>query len=385
MIAAVSVGVWALILLLGLTQGMIKSYISRSIENRTSHIQIHHSDWIRDNELEYSMDLQAVTAILDQDEAVARYSPRIVINGMIQSARSSHGVSMLGVIPEQENLVTRTTEKILEGRMLQQGDRNAILIGRAMAERLQLGLNNKVVISFQDVEGNISTAALKIVGIYSINDSQYEEQYAYLMQSFLRELAGLGENAIQEVAILLSDFNIVDDSRQRLSEAMPLLSVRDYGEISPEIELYNSSLSLHIGIMTTIVMLALIFGIINTMLMAILERERELGMLRAIGMGRPKVYGMVVMETIFLSLVGLPAGLVFGWVSIGLININGLDLSNWSAGLSEFGMSNIIFLDLHGGAYVFIVVSILATAILASLYPAWKAIAGKPLEALHRI
>lgn len=384
-VTAVAVGIWALIVLLALSQGMIRSYVSRSIENRTSHIQIHHPKWVQDKELAYSLDREEIARVLDEEASVAVYSERVVISGMIQSARSSYGIKFVGIDPEEENSVTNTREKIIEGDMLTPGERNQIVIGKAMAERLQLSLRNKVIISFQDVDGNISTAALKIIGIYSINDNQFEQQIAYMLRSQLQELAGLEDGQVQEVALLLNDFDQLKEERDALQALLPNAEVRDYGEIAPEVELYNSSLNLTIGIMTAIVMLALIFGIINTMLMAILERERELGMLRAIGMGKPKVFGMVVLETILLSLVGLPAGLLLGRISIGVININGLDLSNWAAGLSEFGMSNVIYPELAPDTYLFIGFAIFFTAVLASLYPAYKAISLKPLDAIHRL
>src|SRR5581483_11070146 len=92
-----------------------------------------------------------------------------------------------------------------------------------------------------------------------------------------------------------------------------------------------------------IIMLALAFSIINTMLMAIMERTREIGMLMAIGMNKVRIFFMIVIETIFLALTGGPLGLLLGYLTITLFAHKGIDLSLWSKALSGFGLSNMVY------------------------------------------
>ncbi|NET35495.1 MAG: FtsX-like permease family protein [Cyanothece sp. SIO1E1] len=132
-------------------------------------------------------------------------------------------------------------------------------------------------------------------------------------------------------------------------------------------------------------MLALTFGIINTMLMAVLERIRELGMLMGIGMNKLKVFMMIMLEAVFLGAVAAPIGLTLGFVTIYFLGSSGLDLSMYSDSLEMYGMSPIVYFDVPGKVYWQIPVFVACTAILAALYPAYKAIKLKPVEAIRKI
>ena len=132
-------------------------------------------------------------------------------------------------------------------------------------------------------------------------------------------------------------------------------------------------------------MLALVFGIVNTMLMAVLERMRELGMLMAIGMNKIRVFFMVVVETIYLSTIGAPLGLIVSWLTIKYYQNVGVDLSNYSEGLESFGYSSILYPYVQPDAYIQIAIAVMVTAFIGAMYPAWKAVKLKPVEALHSI
>ncbi|MEM1124606.1 MAG: FtsX-like permease family protein, partial [Bacteroidota bacterium] len=158
-----------------------------------------------------------------------------------------------------------------------------------------------------------------------------------------------------------------------------------YREISPEVQLYESQIDISSAIFTTIFMLALIFGIINTMLMAVLERNRELGMLMAVGMNKRKVFGMIVLETLFLGVFAAPIGLLLGWLTITYFGNTGIDLSAFSSSMEQFGLETQVYTELPAKYYVSLALSVLVTAILAALYPAWKAISLRPVEAIRKI
>ena len=132
-------------------------------------------------------------------------------------------------------------------------------------------------------------------------------------------------------------------------------------------------------------MLALIFGIINTMLMAVLERYRELGMLMAVGMNKAKVFVMIMLETLLLGLISAPIGMLIGYLLVLMTRRNGINLSAYSDGMAEFGMSSMVYPSLETGVYWQLAIAVLLTTILGALYPAYKAIKLKPVEAIRKI
>lgn len=383
-ILSTTIGVWSLIFLLGWLFGFITGFINKTVEYRIGHIQIHQEEFKDQNEIQFFFDLEEARNALDHEDIKAS-SERVIVNSMIQSTRAARGLQLQGIDPANEKGVTRIHELMIEGTYFETNTRNPILISTALAEKLKVKLRSKVVASFQDLNGNISTGAFRIVGLYDSGDVKLDEMSAFVHIDDLRRLTGIKENEGHEIAIMAYDLESIDAIQARLKPMMPELLIENYEEISPDLELYSSQIEINVIIMTAIFMLALIFGIINSMLMAVLERTRELGMLMAIGMNKVRVFFMIVAETIMLSVVGVPLGLLLGFWTIEHLNETGMDLTAWSEGLRQFGMQQIIRPELDLEYYVFVAVAVAITAVLASIYPSIKAIRLKPVEALRKI
>jgi len=194
------------------------------------------------------------------------------------------------------------------------------------------------------------------------------------------------ENAYHEIALLLDDpESQLLETQDQISKSNQNVLVENYRQISPEVELYESQIYISVSILMFIFMLALIFGIINTMLMAVLERSRELGMLMAIGMNKLRVFFMIVIETIMLGTIGAPLGMAAGWLTVKYLNKRGLDFSEYSQGTEAFGIKSFLRPALDSEIYFILMVAVFVTALLASIYPALRAIKLRPIEAIRKI
>jgi ABC-type lipoprotein release transport system permease subunit len=385
-IGSVVIGIWALIFLLGFFRGQVDNYVSNIIENETSHIQIHDSVFKTDFEVRLFMpDATGIEKNLLQEAGIKAVTSRLMVNGMLASSAAVQGVMVKGVDLEKENTVTRLSEKIMDGPGFEPDKKNQVLLSQRMAEKLKVGLRSKVVLTFQNVNGDISTAAFRVAGLYKTVNRMSDELYVYAQIDDLRRLTDVPLTGAHEIAMLVHDFDQTDIVAAGLQQNLPQWKVETYKQISPDLELFNSQIRINMIIMTVIFMLALIFGIINTMLMAVLERMKELGMLMAVGMNKLKVFTMVVLETIFIALIGAPIGMLLGHFTTVYLNRVGIDLSRWSKALEEFGMSDTVRPNLNTETFLTIVVAVVITAILASIYPALKAIRLKPVEALRKI
>lgn len=385
-IGAVIVGIWALIFLMSFVEGMVNSYIYNAIQYETSHIQLHHPQYKDDRDIQYDIqDAQMAIELLSDHPDVLNVSERLLINGMLSTANGVRGAVVKAIDPASEKNLTHMNEKVIEGNFFETDSRNPIVVSQSVAEKLKLKLRSKVVLNFQMVNGDLSAAAFRVVGIYKTSNRQTDELVSYARLDDVRELTGMGPGRFHEIALTVRDLEFVDEVRDDLRNELPGTLVESYKEISPDLELFNSQIKINMIIMTTIVMLALIFGIINTMLMAVLERVRELGMLMAIGMNKIRVFKMIVLETILISIIGTPIGLFLGYLTVNGLNKQGIDLSLWAKGLEKFGMSNVIRPTLQSDAYITIVVAIVVTAVIGSIYPSIKAIRLKPVEALRKL
>ena len=385
-IVSVSLGIWALIFLLSFFQGQVNNYIGNIVENETSHIQFHDSLFKNDFEVGLFMpDAEIIQRELETSEDISTVSGRVLVSGMLASPTSAQGTMIKGVDPIAEQAATRIFDKIVEGKGFDEGKQNQILVSQRMAQKLKVKLRSKIVLTFQNVDGDITTAAFRIVGIYKTVSRVNDELYAYAHIRDMRRLTGLPTGASHELAVLVNNFDQTDEVAESLKMKYGKWKVETYKEISPDLELFNSQMRLNRIIMTSIFMLALIFGIINTMLMAVLERVKELGMLMAVGMNKLRVFLMVVLETLLIAMIGAPIGMSLGYLTTKILYKRGIDLSRWSSALEEFGMSNIVRPQLEQEAVITIAVAVVITAILASIYPAVKAIKLKPVEALRKI
>lgn len=380
-IIAIAMGVWAVLFLNSLTSGITRAYINDAVNYNLSHIQIHNPDYLDERKL--SNDMPVSFQRLDTIESIKYWSDRMLVDGMVSSSKGAQGVTIRGVNLEKENNIIQLASLVVDGDYLSDQGRNPVLIGKKLAEKLGVKIRQKIVLTFQSKNGDIVAGSFRIQGIYKAKNAQIESSNLYVRKSDLARIAEV--ETTHEVAILLDNMESVEAIEQELKSDFPKQSVQTFKEISPDMDLYDSQIKVSQMIIMVIVMLALIFGIINTMMMAVLERIRELGMLMAIGMNKVKVFLMIVLETIMLGIVGAPLGMLLGWLTLQYFGKHGIDLSNYSAGMREFGMSEMLYPYLEQGTFIELAVAVFVTAFLASLYPALKAIRLRPVEAIRTI
>ncbi|MEZ4907628.1 MAG: FtsX-like permease family protein [Saprospiraceae bacterium] len=379
------IGVLSIIFLIGMMTGMIDNYIDSAIKIETSHIQIHNPQYPEEKDIKYFIsDKDSILDIIDKNNDVAMASVRTIVNGMLASSRSSRGIEINGIDAAREGDFTGIADNIVEGKFLNNG-RNQIVISKRLAEKLKVRLKSKVILTFQSLNNQIVSNAFKIVGIFDSKNNMFDEANVFVNINNLNTLLGKDDIG-HEVIIYLKDIKTLQTDVDTLKSEFPDLLVQSYKEIAPELDLFAQQIGMTNIIYMIVFLLALIFGIINTMLMAVLERVRELGMLMAIGMNKVKVFFMIVLETLILGFIGTPLGLFFAFLMMNYFGKYGLDLKIFnSEGMEQFGMSTFIYPRVSVHEYFTLASLVFLTAFLASIYPAIKAIKLKPAEAIRKI
>ncbi len=381
---AIMIGTWAIIFLMSFSFGIVKSYVNNAIRMETSHIQIHTPLFKEDMEVGNLLpDVETKLAAIKSGEDVDAATVRTILNAMLVAPKGTRGVIARGIDEKEEIKVTEIDQQVVEGTYFGKG-KNQVLMGKSLAEKLGLKIRKKVVLQFQNLDGEITAGAFRIVGLIDSGNKMRDDGSVFVRRSDLNRLIG-DEKAGHEIAIFLKDAKQIATKTAALKSNYNNDLVQSYTEISPDIKLYETQIGTSFAVFVGIFMLALIFGIINTMLMAVLERTRELGMLMSVGMNKSRVFGMIVLETLMLGLVAAVFGMVLGWITVQYFSGSGIDLSSFAAGLKQFGMSTIIYPALEGIYYLQLTISIIITTILASLYPAYKAIKLRPVEAVRKI
>jgi putative ABC transport system permease protein len=383
-ITAVSIGLWTGIFMMAFYNGMIEQRINSAISSELSHIQLHHPEFRKDYEIKYYLpEGQKMLEKIKNDSNVKAVTGRIIIKGMIASASGSSGITINGVMPKQEQLLTNLKGKIIKGYYFNPKNENEILISEKLRKKLKLNLNKKTILTFQDKEGNLASAAFRIIGIYKTINGPYDDANVFVKITDVDSLAGIPK-AINEIAVLLHSSKSVLEIQKTLKEQFPKTEIKNWMEISPELGLTVSVGDQMVYIFMGIILLALAFGIVNTMMMSVLERTREIGMLLALGMNKFKIFMMIILETFFLILAGCPIGILLAFATIGITHRTGINFSQFSEVYSSFGYSSIIYPTLTWNQFGNIVVLIILTALFSALFPARRALKLKPAESLKK-
>ncbi len=238
-----------------------------------------------------------------------------------------------------------------------------------------------MVLTFLDKDDNIASGAFRVAGIFESNNSGWDNANVFINKAELNPLLGIDSNAANEIAILLNSNRNIDTAMVSLTRAFPQYKVESWMDISPETSAMISLMSQVSVVFVIIILLALSFGIVNTMLMAVLERTREIGMLLALGMNRAKVFGLIVFETFFLVMLGCPLGMLIGWATIQYLSVHGITLASKST-MASYGYSSVFHPDLPFNSYLQIIVLVIITALLSSIFPAVKALKLNPAETI---
>lgn len=384
-ILSVAIGLFAGIAVLALYNGMLKGRVRTVIDAEVAHIQIHDTSFKKDYDPAYViLKGDVIMKALRSMPQVKAFSARSITQGMLVTTTGSAGVQINGVQPLEEYEVSGLKKKIIEGDGFTPGKKNEILIGRKLADKMKLKIGSKLVLTFTDSTADIVSAAFRVAGIYRSNNAPLDERNVYVEKKTLNELLSI-RNQVHEIAVLLYRDEDLNAVQQQLQKEFPSYQVETWRQISPETDLMVNTVDVYSYIIMIIIMFALAFGIINTMLMAILERTREIGMMTALGMKRYRLFFLVLLETIFLTLCGTPIGLATSWLAINYFNKNGLDLSGMGKELmSSFGYSTIIYPEFPSDKIIIVLLIVIITAVVSCLFPALKALRLQPVEALRR-
>jgi len=382
-IIAVALGLFAGVFASAFVEGMMRQKIDSVIRLEMSHFQVHRPGFRDDMRANlFIEDVSALRQALKDEQAVEGVSERLLVMSMLGSANATGGITLMGVDPDAEATVTDLHTKVEEGEYLPANKRLPILISQEMAEKYKAHLRSKLVLTLQDVNGDMTAGAFRVVGIYNSGNNLFDEQHAFVRKEDLRQLIGIPVG-VHEVAVLLNSHELAEPMATQFQQIFPNLEVLSWMDLASGMRYLVEAFGAYLYIIVGIILTALLFSIVNTMLMAVLERVRELGMLMAIGMNKFRVFGMIMLETIFLAMIGGPLGLLLSWAAVAYFGKYGINLSG--AAYGEMGFATIIYPYLDASSYWNVTVMVIVMAVVAAIFPAKKALSLKPAEAIRKI
>ena len=379
-------------LMAGLRQQMIESGTGLVL----SDIEVHAPAYYPNRSIHQTLgerkgtNVSALLAAIAADPRIYAATPRVYGYGLVSAPHQSAGAEILGVDPNQEQKVTVLHTRIVKGSYLSEQIPKGIVMGDKLATTIGVEVGSEIVLLTQAADGSMGNDLYTIVGIFHTNLDETDQGLVLMCLPSLQELLRLPPVRIHEVGIKLHDITEATTAARaldvQLNKTLPV-RVRAWPELAPELADYvqfNRSVTF---ILFSIFFLLAIIGVINTMLMAVIERTRELGMLMAVGMRPVQVVGLILAEAAGLAGASLVLGGAIGVPLLWYLQVHGLDLGGAIDELSLAGV--VVGRHWYGRqdffAYGQAALGLAVTALVSALYPALRAARFRPTEALRKV
>ncbi|MDQ6970174.1 MAG: ABC transporter permease [Mariprofundus sp.] len=383
-IAAVALGLASLIFLWGFNDGVHNSMMRNLQQVIVGSVQIHANGYFHHPKLTKTIaDVSAVEALL-QEKGVKQFSHRLRTFALAAGDENSEGLVLLGMNPAMERRTTRIDQKVDQGRFIQDNNEAACVLGATAARNLGLKLGDEMVVLSEDRYGSLAAEKVKLVGIISSGEMGIDRGLAIVPLGFMQQMTGM-DGKYNEIVLQLPIDRLETLTaylRQALGSSYEVLRWYDmYPMMKQWVELENA----FYYIFLSIVLVIIAAGIMNTVLMSMLERIREFGVMMALGCGRMQMAGMMVIESMLLGLAGIAFGILFGLGLVYYFHAVGIDLSGQMDSMARFYINPVIHTEIDAKHLWDTVLAVLAATMVAALWPSIQAARLEPVEALHHV
>ena len=383
-VLAVGVGLAALIFLWGFSDGTNEQMRENVIRLLTGHVQIHAP--------EYKNSLAPELIITEREPLIQKLSTlphfvalseRVKCEALIGTSEKSRGVILTGIDPTRETKVTELQKYIQQGEFLANDGARDILIGDRLAEKVELKVGDKAVVMTQAMDGTLSGFSYRVKGIFHTGSQTLDEVSAFISLGSAQELLAL-ENETHEIVIRLDKRKSIPSFLNALKVAPENYEVFRWDEIVPEVEQWAKWSEAIIRTILIAVMIVIGVSIMNTVLMSVFERTRELGVMLAIGTSPGRIIRLILLETFILELFGIALGLVLGYAVTSYFAQVGIAFPELERAFSRSYMSTVTYTRVEIVHVIQSIITLFALTSFIGLYPAWKAGRMEPIKAIYR-
>lgn len=383
-ISAIALGLASLIFLWGFNDGVHNAMMRNLQEVIVGSLQIHARGFFHQPRLNKTVPSpDRVTALL-ANEGITKYSYRLRTFALLAGEENSEGLVLLGLDPRMEALTTRIATKVDRGRFLLNNEEKVCILGATTARLLDVDVGDEVVLLAEDAYGSLAAEKLKLVGIISSGEMGIDRGLAIVPLGFMQKLLGM-EGRVSEIVVQLPPSRLEPVTRalrQELDDTYDVLRWYDmYPMMKQWVELENA----FYYIFLSIVLLIVAAGVMNTVLMSMLERIHEFGVMMALGCGRLYLSGMLLAESVLLGLLGIAVGVAIGMFLVNHFHEAGIDLSSQMDSVARFYLNPVIHTEIDLDHLLNTILAVLLASLLAAIWPALRAARLQPVEAIHHV
>ncbi len=368
-----------------LREGIFDNLIKNVVSFYTGYVQVHKQGYqdeqILDNGFEAS---DAIEQRILKQENVSGVTPRLESFALASAENVTKGCTVVGIVPEKENRITALKDKIAHGTYLNSND-NAVLLSQGLAERLKLQLNDTIVIIGQGYHGSTAAGKYRIKGIARFGSPELNDKTIFMPLATAQEFYGAPGMITSYILSLHSTKNPEPTAAGVAAALGNNFEVLTWGDIIPDIRQHIETDTGNAKYVQGVLYMLICFGIFGTLLMMMVERKFEMGMLVAIGMKKIKLMLLLLIESVFTVFGGCVLGIAASIPVVYYFNRRPIKIGgDTAAAYQRFGFEPIFPTSPDPSIFIRQGIMVLVIGLILSLYPMYKVMFLNPVTAMRK-
>lgn len=381
----IGISLWGLLLMEGVYEGMIVQMINNAIRSDSGHLSFFAKDYRTDPDLALLVhDVPAIRAALEQDMRVQSFAERIKQDGLAATAHASRGTVIIGMDLAKEEQHGRLVEYLHQGEFSFGKREKGIILGFKLADTLRVRIGSKIILSAQDMHAEVSSASFRVTGILKTNNMGLDERAVFIDLNKIRKMLSVPEG-VSQIAVIVGEQEQLTKIQEDLYRQFPSLDILRWDELYPALMQSKVIMEGFNMVISGMIFCVAALGIFGVMLVSVLERIREFGIMLAIGTRFSLIRNIILAESFFLGLIGFLFGSLIGGLTLYYFKIYGLDLSTFSEAFDEFGMDAITYAVIRPSYFLTAFIAVLLATFLSVLIPLRVLKKSNPIEAINKV
>ena len=374
------------ILFRSLTDGIYDNMIHNMVSYSSGYLQIHQKGYWDEQSIDntFEADEQLYQELFNNPN-ITYVTPRLQTFALASYSDKTKGVLILGIDPEREKEVNNLNMKITNGEYIESVNENAVVLGEGLATQLKLKVNDTLVLLGQGYHASSAAAMFRVIGLIKLGAIELNSNVVYMPIKQAQFMYG-AENRLSSISIMVDDTKHLESLKRSLIKSIDntTYEVMTWKEMMPELDQFIEADSSGHYIIIGVLYIIISFGLFCTLLMMMFERKHELGILVAIGMKKRLLASILLLESIFISLIGCIAGIIGGVLIIKWFTNYPIHLTGKVKQVYEdYGIESILYFSNQEYIFISQTMIVLALSILLAFYPSFKIIKLKPIEAIN--